>query len=37
MAEDSGSEKIRALGHKVLSAFRRVELTGDNPGKPTGG
>jgi len=25
--EEGGSEKIRALGHKVLSAFRRVELT----------
>jgi orotate phosphoribosyltransferase len=27
--EEGGSEKIRALGHKVLAAFRRVELTGD--------
>ena len=27
--EEGGSEKIRALGHKVLAAFKRVELTGD--------
>jgi orotate phosphoribosyltransferase len=32
--EEGGSEKIRALGHKVLSVFKRIELTGDNPGKP---
>jgi orotate phosphoribosyltransferase len=27
--EEGGGDKIRALGHKVLAAFRRVELTGD--------
>jgi len=27
--EEGGSEKVRALGHKLLAAFRRVELTGD--------
>jgi len=27
--EAGGSEKIRSLGHKVISVFRRVELTGD--------
>ena len=26
--EEGGSEKIRGLGHKILAAFRRVELTG---------
>lgn len=26
--EEGGSEKIRSLGHKVLSVFKRVELTG---------
>jgi orotate phosphoribosyltransferase len=26
--EEGGSEKIRALGHRVLSVFKRVELTG---------
>jgi hypothetical protein len=30
--EEGGSEKIRSLGHTVLSVFRRVELTGENPG-----
>jgi orotate phosphoribosyltransferase len=30
--EEGGSEKIRKLGHKVLAAFKRVELTGDVPG-----
>jgi len=34
--EQGGSEKIRALGHKVLSAFRRVELTGDIAASPLG-
>ena len=29
--EEGGSEKIRGLGHKVLSVFRRVELTGGDP------
>ena len=32
--EEGGSEKIRALGHKLFSVFRRVELTGDKPGIP---
>jgi len=27
--EEGGSDKIRALGHKVLSVFKRVELTGE--------
>jgi len=27
--EEGGADKIRALGHKVLAAFKRVELTGD--------
>jgi orotate phosphoribosyltransferase len=31
--EEGGSEKIRALGHNLLSVFKRVELTGDNPGQ----
>jgi orotate phosphoribosyltransferase len=26
--EEGGADKIRALGHKVLSVFKRVELTG---------
>jgi orotate phosphoribosyltransferase len=26
--EEGGSDKIRAMGHKLLCAFRRVELTG---------
>jgi orotate phosphoribosyltransferase len=26
--EEGGADKIRALGHKVIAAFRRVELTG---------
>jgi orotate phosphoribosyltransferase len=30
--EEGGADKIRALGHKVLSVFKRVELTGDIPG-----
>jgi orotate phosphoribosyltransferase len=29
--EEGGADKIRALGHKVLSVFKRVELTGDIP------
>lgn len=32
--DEGGSEKIRSLGHKVLSVFKRVELTGDNPASP---
>jgi orotate phosphoribosyltransferase len=32
--EEGGADKIRALGHKVLAAFRRVELTGDIPTAP---
>jgi orotate phosphoribosyltransferase len=31
--EEGGSEKVRALGHKLLSVFKRVELTGENPGQ----
>ena len=27
--DEGGSEKIRALGHKVISVFKRVELTGN--------
>ena len=29
--EEGGSDKIRALGHKVIAAFRRVQLTGALP------
>jgi len=29
--EEGGSEKIRAMGHKLLCAFKRVELTGVIP------
>jgi orotate phosphoribosyltransferase len=32
--EEGGSEKIRALGHKLFAVFRRVELTGDLPAAP---
>jgi orotate phosphoribosyltransferase len=34
--EEGGSDKIRGLGHKVLSVFKRVELTGDIPAQPQG-
>ena len=27
--DEGGSDKIRALGHKVISVFKRVELTGN--------
>jgi orotate phosphoribosyltransferase len=30
--EEGGSDKIRALGHKVLPVFKRVELTGEIAG-----
>jgi orotate phosphoribosyltransferase len=30
--EEGGREKLVALGHKVLAAYRRVELTGDLKG-----
>jgi orotate phosphoribosyltransferase len=29
--EEGGSDKVRALGHKLLCAFKRVELTGVIP------
>ena len=29
--EEGGADKIRAMGHKVLSVFKRVELTGVLP------
>jgi orotate phosphoribosyltransferase len=29
--EEGGADKIRALGHKVIAAFKRVELTGILP------
>jgi orotate phosphoribosyltransferase len=30
--EEGGSEKIQGMGHKLIAAFRRVELTGEVPG-----
>ena len=32
--DEGGSDKIRSLGHKVLSVFKRVELTGDLGANP---
>jgi orotate phosphoribosyltransferase len=32
--EEGGSDKVRALGHKLLCAFKRVELTGVIPAAP---